>query len=109
RSRSRSWARDTSPTLRSRKPDVHATGTDCDQGEGRPHAALHLVGTFAHASVSHRDLAADEPARRKRSGRGDDDGVRARAGDTSPGYLCTVESGDLSGATGASGGDSEGS
>src|SRR4029077_13819611 len=57
--------------------------------------------------VSHRDLAADEPAGRKRSGRRNDNGVRARAGDTSPGYLRTSESKDLSGTTRTSGGDTE--
>ena len=86
---------------------MSTTGTDCGQGQGRPHAALHLVGASADASVSHRNLAADEPARRKRSGRGDDDGVRARAGDANPGHLRTAESGDVSGTTRATGGDSE--
>ena len=69
----RDWVRETFPVHAEEEKDVNTTGPDSEESKDESEAAFHLAGPSAHAGVSHGDLAEDEPARRKRSGRGDNE------------------------------------
>src|SRR2546428_6177644 len=82
---------------------------DSRESQGRPEAPVHLAGSFADPRILEGDLGAVEPARCKRGGWRDDQAVRERVGDPSPGHLCAPESRDLQGSTGSTRGNPEGS